>query len=103
MRRRTRHQQEIARHVLEEVRAPCLFATHFHALARGLEGVEGARNAHLAATAGGESGVTLLYKVKEGHADVSFGVRVAQHAQLPAAVVEWAEERLAKRQCVRAC
>ncbi|XRB17399.1 DNA mismatch repair protein MSH2 [Pseudoscourfieldia marina] len=87
----------IARHLLEEVRAPTMFATHFFELARGLTNVAGARNAHLSASCEGSSGLTLLYKVKEGQADASFGVRVAQHAQLPAEVVQWAEERLAKR------
>ena len=88
--------------ICNKVCARTLFATHYHELTR-LEGkLPGLANAHMAVE-GGRAGSTaqtaasirFLYLLKEGAANESFGVQVAQLAGLPAPVIERAWQVLA--------
>lgn len=64
-----------------------LFATHYHELTALTEKLTGLRNATVTVREW-EGDVIFLHKVKEGAADRSYGVQVAQLAGLPAAVVD---------------
>jgi DNA mismatch repair protein MutS len=89
----------IARAVIEylhnqpRVRAKTLFATHYHELTDASEYLPRVRNYHLAVDER-KGKVTYLHKVKEGRAEKSFGIYVAQLAGLPKPVLRRANELL---------
>lgn len=84
----------IAEHLAMETKAFTLFATHFleiTALA-GKDGEEnGVKNCYMAAHAD-EEAFTLLYQLKQGVTDKSFGIHVAKLVKFPEATVEFAED-----------
>jgi DNA mismatch repair protein MSH2 len=73
----------IARHLKDECRSFVFFATHFHELSKLPE----ATNRHVAASVT-DSGLTLLYEVRDGPTTSSFGTNVAVLAGYPQQVVE---------------
>ncbi|MBI3650071.1 MAG: DNA mismatch repair protein MutS [Acidobacteria bacterium] len=91
----------IARAVVEylhnqpRVRAKTLFATHYHELTDAAHYLPRVRNFHLAVEER-KGKVTYLHKVKEGRAEKSFGIYVAQLAGLPKPVLRRANELLSK-------
>jgi len=90
----------VARHLAIEVRAFTLFATHYFELtALGAE-LEGCANVHLDATEHGDS-LVFLHSVREGPANRSFGLAVAQLAGVPRAVVARARAYLAELESSR--
>jgi len=86
----------ISEHIVEEVKAPCLFATHFHELT-ALQGACGVKNFHVEAHLDRESRkLTMLYSLKEGAASQSFGIHCAEFANFPADVLEMARAKAAE-------
>lgn len=86
----------ISEHMLHEIRAPVLFATHFHELTK-LQGGTGVKNLHVkAAVQEGSGKLTMLYSVGEGACDQSFGIHVAEHTHFPKSVVELAKRKAAE-------
>jgi DNA mismatch repair protein MutS len=84
-----------------EVRAPTLFATHYHELTALADHLEGVRNVHVAAEErGGE--VTFLRTVRDGAADRSYGIHVADLAGVAGPVVDRAETVLEKLRAEKA-
>ena len=75
------------RHLAKEVKSYSLFATHFHEITRLAEEVSAVENKHVTALVGGDK-LTLLYKVKPGICDQSFGIHVAKMANFPEEVIE---------------
>ncbi|XVF53954.1 hypothetical protein PTKIN_Ptkin05aG0141900 [Pterospermum kingtungense] len=94
----------ICEHIVEVIKAPTLFATHFHeltALAREdahnesqKKQIAGVANYHVSAHIDSSSRkLTMLYKVEPGACDQSFGIHVAEFANFPESVVTLAREK----------
>ena len=83
----------MARDIATRVRAFTLFATHYFELTTLAAEVEGCANVHLDATEHGE-GIVFLHAVKDGPADRSYGLQVAQLAGVPAGVIAAARRYL---------
>lgn len=83
----------IAEHLVKDVKCFTLFATHFHEITALSENEKCAKNYHLAAMTNDEK-LTLLFKVKPGPIDKSFGIQVAEIAQLPKSVLADAKKYL---------
>jgi len=78
-----------------EVRARTLFATHYHELTAMADHLSRVANVHVAAAGDPDDGdVTFLRTVREGRADRSYGVHVADLAGVPDPVVGRAREVL---------
>jgi DNA mismatch repair protein MutS len=83
----------MARDIAQRVRAFTLFATHYFELTTLAAEVEGCANVHLDATEHAD-GIVFLHAVKEGPADRSYGLQVAQLAGVPRAVIAAARRYL---------
>ncbi len=81
------------RHLHDATGARCVLATHYHQLTELVEGLPGARNAHLAVTEG-PTGIVFLHRVVPGSTDRSYGIHVARLAGLPPGVLKEAERLL---------
>jgi len=75
------------------LRAFTLFATHYFELTALPEQHDGVVNVHLDAVEHGE-GIVFLHAVKEGPANQSYGLQVAQLAGVPREVIAQAREKL---------
>jgi DNA mismatch repair protein MutS len=84
-----------AHHIAREVRAFTLFATHYFELTALAEQLPGIANVHLDATEHADA-LVFLHAVREGPADRSFGIHVAQMAGVPRAVIAEARAHLAR-------
>ena len=83
----------VAEHLLKEIRAKTLFATHYLELTKLEEDEKGARNMQVAVQEN-EDGIVFLHKILKGMADKSYGIHVASLAGLPKCVVARANSLL---------
>jgi DNA mismatch repair protein MutS len=83
----------VARDIATRLRAFTLFATHYFELTTLATEVEGCVNVHLDATEHGD-GIVFLHAVKEGPANRSYGLQVAQLAGVPREVIAEARRYL---------
>jgi DNA mismatch repair protein MutS len=76
----------MARHIAARLKAFTLFATHYFELTTLATEVEGCVNVHLDATEHGDD-IVFLHAVKDGPANRSYGLQVAQLAGVPRDVI----------------
>ncbi|MBC1420745.1 DNA mismatch repair protein MutS [Listeria seeligeri] len=85
--------QAIIEYIHENVHAKTLFSTHYHELTDLEKELRGLQNIHVSAVE--ENGkVVFLHKIKEGPADKSYGIHVAELAELPTSLIERARRIL---------
>jgi DNA mismatch repair protein MutS len=83
----------MARDIATRLRAFTLFATHYFELTTLAGEVEGCANVHLDATEHGD-GIVFLHAVRDGPANRSYGLQVAQLAGVPRNVIDEARRYL---------
>lgn len=83
----------IACRLLTHNQALVLFATHYFELTRLPEQFGDVANVHLSAAESAQ-GLVFLHEVKEGPANRSYGIQVAQRAGIPMAVIRQAKREL---------
>lgn len=85
----------ISHHIAAEIKAFSLFATHFHEITRLSEELPNVFNCHVDAVTS-ENEFTLLYNVRPGSSNKSFGLEVARLAGFPKEVMDDAKQFLAQ-------
>ncbi len=85
--------QAIIEYIHNRIGAKTLFSTHYHELTVLEEELSQLKNIHVSAIEHNGK-VVFLHKIKEGPADKSYGIHVAQLAELPAELIERANEIL---------
>ena len=85
--------QAIFEYLIEKVGATSLFATHYHELTQMDYRYPQVKNAHMSIRETGDKmrDLVFLYTLKEGPANKSYGIHVAQLAGLPKKVIRRAE------------
>jgi DNA mismatch repair protein MSH2 len=78
----------ILQYIMDEVGCFVVFATHFHELTH----LNGVKNCHVTAQKG-DQGLTFLYEIRPGPCLESFGIQVAEMANMPRVVIEDAKKR----------
>ncbi|MCY8529611.1 DNA mismatch repair protein MutS, partial [Bacillus licheniformis] len=82
--------QAIIEYVHEHIGAKTLFSTHYHELTSLEEKLDDLKNVHVRAEEY-EGKVVFLHQIKEGAADKSYGIHVAQLAELPDGLISRAK------------
>lgn len=81
----------IAEYLTTDIQCLTLFATHFHEMTAMEKELPNVKNLYVSALAE-EKNLTMLYKVKEGVIDRSYGIHVAEMLKFPEEVLEEARK-----------
>ncbi|MBT2660110.1 DNA mismatch repair protein MutS [Bacillus sp. ISL-45] len=85
--------QAMIEYIHDKISAKTLFSTHYHEMTSLENELNKLKNVHVSAVE--QNGkVVFLHKIREGAADKSYGIHVAQLAELPADLIERAAEIL---------
>jgi DNA mismatch repair protein MutS len=85
--------QAMIEYIHDKIGAKTLFSTHYHEMTSLENELHKLKNVHVSAVE--QNGkVVFLHKIREGAADKSYGIHVAQLAELPADLIERAAEIL---------
>ena len=85
--------QAMIEYIHDKISAKTLFSTHYHEMTSLENELQKLKNVHVSAVE--QNGkVVFLHKIREGAADKSYGIHVAQLAELPADLIERAAEIL---------
>ena len=84
----------VAEHILNEIKARTLFATHYNELTELSLTQDGVRNYNVSVKEWGDE-IIFLRKIEKGPADKSYGIQVARLAGLPDGIINRAKEVLA--------
>jgi DNA mismatch repair protein MSH2 len=82
----------ISEYIVQKIGCMTVFATHFHELTVLEDQEKAVNNCHVTAQKGNQ-GLTFLYEVKPGPCLESFGIQVAEMANVPAVVIQDAKRR----------
>ena len=82
----------ISEYVVQSIGCITLFATHFHELTVLEEQEKAVKNCHVTAQKGNH-GLTFLYEIQPGPCLESFGIQVAEMANVPQVVIQDAKRR----------
>lgn len=85
--------QAIIEYIHTHIGAKTLFSTHYHELTVLEDGLEKLKNIHVSAIEHNGK-LVFLHKIKEGPTDKSYGIHVAQLAELPKELINRANEIL---------
>ena len=77
----------ISEHIVQKIGCMTVFATHFHELTALEEQETSVSNSHVTACSDGRNGLTFLYEVRPGPCLESFGIQVAEMANMPASII----------------
>jgi DNA mismatch repair protein MutS len=78
--------QAVVEYIFKDIKARCLFATHYHELT-SLQAIYPGIIAYSAASKKTVNGIVFLYTMVRGIADGSFGIEVAKLADLPSEII----------------
>lgn len=85
--------QAVVEHIHTQIKARCLFATHYHELTHISDYFPGIAP-YYAASSSSSHGIIFLYQMIKGVADGSFGIEVAKRAELPNSIITRAQNIL---------
>lgn len=83
----------ISEYIIQHIGCMTVFTTHFHELTALEEREAAVKNCHVTAAMDGHNGLTFLYEIRPGPCLESFGIQVAEMAQVPQSVVADAKRR----------
>ncbi|WP_223700129.1 DNA mismatch repair protein MutS [Sutcliffiella deserti] len=87
--------QALIEYIHDKIGAKTLFSTHYHELTTLNQDLDNLKNIHVSVVE--QNGkVVFLHKMKEGPADKSYGIHVAELAELPLELIERAKTILEK-------
>ena len=82
----------VAEHIVKNIKAFCLFATHFHELTTMEGQIPGVKNFYVSAISK-DNQLMMQYKVKPGAVDRSYGIFVAKMLKFPEQIIKDAEQK----------
>lgn len=83
----------ISQYMVKHVSCMTVFATHFHELTSLSNQYKDVQNCHVTAACGNDGNLTFLYQVQPGPCLESFGIQVAEMANVPSEVIQSAKRK----------